>query len=129
MRLTISPQVRYNYTIQVYSWTVMILVKALQAGQSSQGTSEPITPVLMLAQILNMLYSDGIHSENSCTCWVALPHTNLVYCPVLVWMSLFLETQAFVMSSPVLCGSFGNLPRCLTVLTDRAGRTSICKRK
>ena len=30
-------------TIQVYSVTVMTHVKALQAGQSSQGTSEPIT--------------------------------------------------------------------------------------
>ena len=32
-------------TIQVYSVTVMTHVKALEAGQSSQGTSEPITPV------------------------------------------------------------------------------------
>ena len=31
-------------TIQVYSVTVMTHVKALQAGQSIQGTSEPITP-------------------------------------------------------------------------------------
>ena len=30
-------------TIQVYSVTVMTHVKALQAGHSSQGTSEPIT--------------------------------------------------------------------------------------
>ena len=34
-------------TIQVYSVTVMTHVKALQAGHSSQGTSEPITPVLL----------------------------------------------------------------------------------
>ena len=34
----------YTNTIHVYSVTVMTLVKALQAGQSSQGTSEPITP-------------------------------------------------------------------------------------
>ena len=33
-------------TIQVYSVTVMTHVKALQAGHSSQGTSEPITPAL-----------------------------------------------------------------------------------
>ena len=33
-------------TIQIYSVTVMTHVKALQAGHSSQGTSEPITPVL-----------------------------------------------------------------------------------
>ena len=32
-------------TIQVYSVTVMAHVKALQAGHSSRGTSEPITPV------------------------------------------------------------------------------------
>ena len=31
-------------TIQVYSVTVMTHVKALQAGYSSQGTSEPTTP-------------------------------------------------------------------------------------
>ena len=30
--------------IQVYSVTVMTHVKALQAGHSSHGTSEPITP-------------------------------------------------------------------------------------
>ena len=33
-------------TIQVYSVTVMTHVKALQAGHSSQGTSEPITPAI-----------------------------------------------------------------------------------
>ena len=32
--------------IQVYSVTVMTHVKALQAGHSSQGTSEPITPAV-----------------------------------------------------------------------------------
>ena len=35
-------------TIQVYSVTVMTHVKALQAGHSSQGTSEPITPAPIL---------------------------------------------------------------------------------
>ena len=34
----------HTETIQVYSVTVMTHVKALQAGHSSQGTSEPITP-------------------------------------------------------------------------------------
>ena len=34
--------------IQVYSVTVMTHVKALQAGHSSQGTSEPITPAAIL---------------------------------------------------------------------------------
>ena len=31
-------------TIQVYSVTAMTHVKALEAGQTSQGTPEPITP-------------------------------------------------------------------------------------
>ena len=45
--------------IQVYSVTVMTHVKALQAGQSSQGTSEPITPVLEdVVQCIYVLY-DG----------------------------------------------------------------------
>ena len=35
-------------TIQVYSVTVMTHVKALEAGHSSQGTSEPITPAAIL---------------------------------------------------------------------------------
>ena len=35
-------------TIHVYSVTVMTHVKALQAGHSSQGTSEPITPVIKI---------------------------------------------------------------------------------
>ena len=40
------PHRGHTDTIQVYSVTVMTHVKALQAGHSSQGTSEPITPVL-----------------------------------------------------------------------------------
>ena len=35
----------HNNIIHVYSVTVMTHVKALEAGQSSQGTSQPITPV------------------------------------------------------------------------------------
>ena len=41
------PHKGHTDTIQVYSVTVMTHVKALQAGHSSQGTSEPITPVDM----------------------------------------------------------------------------------
>ena len=37
--------------IQVYSVTVMTHVKALQAGHSSQGTSEPITPAPRLIRV------------------------------------------------------------------------------
>ena len=39
------PHKGHTDTIQVYSVTVMTHVKALQAGHSSQGTYEPITPV------------------------------------------------------------------------------------
>ena len=39
------PHKGHTDTIQVYSVTVMTHVKPLQAGHSSQGTSEPITPV------------------------------------------------------------------------------------
>ena len=38
-------------TIQVYSVTVMTHVKALQAGHSSQGTFEPITPAQMASKV------------------------------------------------------------------------------
>ena len=41
------PQKGHTDIIQVYSVTVMTHVKALQAGHSSQGTSEPITPELL----------------------------------------------------------------------------------
>ena len=36
----------HNNTIQVYSVTVMTHVIGFQAGQSSQGTFEPVTPVI-----------------------------------------------------------------------------------
>ena len=39
------PHKGHTDTIQVYSVTVMTHVKVLQAGHSSQGTSEHITPV------------------------------------------------------------------------------------
>ena len=42
------PHKGHTDTIQVYSVTVMTHVKALQAGHSSQGTSEPITPGQLL---------------------------------------------------------------------------------
>ena len=42
------PHKGHTVTIQVYSVTVMTHVKALQAGHSSQGTSEPITPGLVV---------------------------------------------------------------------------------
>ena len=42
------PHKGHTDTIQVYSVTVMTHVKALQAGHSSQRTSEPITPGRLL---------------------------------------------------------------------------------
>ena len=48
-------------TIQVYSVTVMTHVKALQAGHSSQGTSEPITPVHMC--VIHYFLFIKIHSS------------------------------------------------------------------
>ena len=45
------PHKGHTDTIQVYSVTVMTHVKALQAGHSSQGTSEPITPVLDIVPV------------------------------------------------------------------------------
>ena len=41
------PHKGHTDTIQVYSVTVMTHIKALQAGHSSQGTSEPITPAIV----------------------------------------------------------------------------------
>ena len=65
-------------TIQVYSVTVMIHVKALQAGHSSQATSEPITLVSLKSATLNfyqMCVSDG-----SCLCEACMfmKHINCV---------------------------------------------------
>ena len=40
----LMPHKGHTDTIHVYSVTVMTHVKALQAGHSSQETSEPITP-------------------------------------------------------------------------------------
>ena len=48
----------HNNTIQVYSVTVMTHGKALQAGQSSQGTSEPITPAQMVCSSSNRFISN-----------------------------------------------------------------------
>ena len=46
-------------TIQVYSVTVMTHVKALQAGHSSQGTSEPITPGFLIKSLSDHYSAPG----------------------------------------------------------------------
>ena len=48
------PHKGHTDTIQVYSVTVMTHAKALQAGHSSQGTSEPITPVIKLINYMHL---------------------------------------------------------------------------
>ena len=53
------PHKGHTDTIQVYSVTVMTHVKALQAGHSSQGTSEPITPAVMMAYYSSVHKSTG----------------------------------------------------------------------
>ena len=53
------PHKGHTDTIQVYSVTVMTHVKSLQAGHSSQGTSEPITPVPCQPVIVSRL----LHGE------------------------------------------------------------------
>ena len=56
------PHKGHTDTIQVYSVTVMTHVKALQAGHSSQGTSEPITPAtIFCAHIFNEKTYLAIH--------------------------------------------------------------------
>ena len=52
----------HTNTIQVYSVTVMTHVKALEAGQSSQGTSEPITPVHIITE-LDMVISGTMQTK------------------------------------------------------------------
>ena len=56
------PHKGHTDTIQVYSVTVMTHVKALQAGHSSQGTSEPITPALS-GDFNVILEDDNSHQE------------------------------------------------------------------
>ena len=51
----------HNNTIQIYSVTVMIHVIALEAGQSSQGTSEPITPASN-----NLIRRESIRVRRTC---------------------------------------------------------------
>ena len=61
------PHKGHTDTIQVYSVTVMTHVKALQAGHSSQGTSEPITPDLVPSAVMSVWASIVVASE-----WVAM---------------------------------------------------------
>ena len=56
----------HTYTIQVYSVTVMTHVMALEAGQSNQGTFEPITPARVFFVIrLIILICSYMHLSNT----------------------------------------------------------------
>ena len=64
------PHKDHTDTIQVYSVTVMTHVKALQAGHSSQGTSEPITPArdtMCTQRVALHLYVRGLLKLYCCT--------------------------------------------------------------
>ena len=63
-------------TIQVYSVTVMTHVKALHAGHSSQGTSEPITPVIHILRI-------SAPVERSMAMYNVVLHNNVKYTCIL----------------------------------------------
>ena len=75
-------------TIQVYSVTVMIYVKALQAGHSSQGTSEPITPAPAAPTQLTVPGAPSLYAVNvegfpaglNCLESSPNPSYNLIYC-------------------------------------------------
>ena len=60
------PHKGHTDTIQVYSVTVMTHVKALQAGHSSQGTSEPITPVFVLVFLCRYGYPHSVLARVDC---------------------------------------------------------------
>ena len=51
-QLYYGPLLGHNNTKQVYSETLMTHVMAMAAGQSSQGTSEPITPGIIKILII-----------------------------------------------------------------------------
>ena len=73
-------------TIHVYSVTVMTHVKALQAGHSSQGSSEPITPVLCDSAIIIIkclsIYNETRHS----ICLASILWQKCIYivCPAMI---------------------------------------------
>ena len=68
------PHKGHTDTIQVYSVTVMTHVKALQAGHSSQGTSEPITPAL----VFNSVTSNAQKVEGPTSFWVSWFYDRLL---------------------------------------------------
>ena len=75
------PHKGHTDTIQVYSVTVMTHVKALQAGHSSQGTSEPITPALMDLALPRFPSPDG-RSARPHPPWIAMTDSPASPAPV-----------------------------------------------
>ena len=72
----------HNNNIQVYSMTVLTHVKALQAGQSSQGTVEPILQAGQSSQgTVEPITPAFIMSTNVNAHWETRRHTSmLLYC-------------------------------------------------
>ena len=67
------PHKGHTDTIQVYSVTVMTHVKALEAGHSSQGTSEPITQALVAHIFPNITFSAACLILLRKPCYPAFP--------------------------------------------------------
>ena len=104
--------------IQVYSVTVMIHVKALQAGHSSQGTSEPITPVYIAYiymhssnfQMTAMATPSGgehitqVVSRKWCILWLkCVCHTWPFSLPYKFWPWMTLKGQTKVFEFSAVC--------------------------
>ena len=80
------PHKGHTDTIQVYSVTVMTHVKALQAGHSSQGTSEPITPAhfqqTQFEHIIN-IWACSIMVCNPIEPWFLSIYVNICIYPII----------------------------------------------
>ena len=63
---------RQSETIQVYSVTVMTHVKALQAGNSSQGTSEPITPAVLWYYVYGSTSKIRVREKRQGDWWIRM---------------------------------------------------------
>ena len=87
------PHKGHTDTIQVYSVAVMTHVKALQAGHSSQGTSEPITPVLKYF----VLYSAGTKIIIYITADMINISVTIGQCCLVVWVTVVGIDISYVM--------------------------------
>ena len=92
------PHKGHTDTIQVYSVTVMTHVKALQAGHSSQGTFEPITPAclpIFRKTVAIASYDAGLYTGCPIVCaggGIPLYYVCLLYVHIVIHQ-LFLLTH------------------------------------